>query len=105
MNGEDPRTWLVATKRLLRRPGRAWPAVLIAVAVLAPLSAPEAAALNFVEAQFDGVGGVDGLDYAHGVAVSPDGAHVYITGGYDTAIAIFARDGTTSRFTQACRGP
>jgi 6-phosphogluconolactonase (cycloisomerase 2 family) len=52
-------------------------------------------ALTFVEMQQDGVGGVDGLDGASAVAVSPDGSHVYITGGGDDAVAVFSRDGET----------
>jgi hypothetical protein len=41
--------------------------------------------------------GVDGLAGAWGVAVSPDGAHVYVAGPDDDAVAVFARsaiDGT-----------
>ncbi len=33
-------------------------------------------ALTFVEVLKDGTGGVDGLDAAYGVTVSPDGSHV-----------------------------
>lgn len=54
------------------------------------LSVPVAGAfLNFFEVFVDGVGGVDGLDRARGVAVSPDGRHVYAVGSSDDAIAIF----------------
>ena len=51
--------------------------------------------LAFVGVVRDGVGGVDGIDHASGVAVSPDGAHVYATGEHDDAVATFARDATT----------
>jgi 6-phosphogluconolactonase (cycloisomerase 2 family) len=49
-------------------------------------------ALTYVGVQKDGVGGVDGLDGAYSVAVSPDGAHVYAAGGHDDALVVFARD-------------
>lgn len=47
--------------------------------------------LTFVAAHKDGVGGVDGLDTADGIAVSPDGAHVYVGSYGDDAVAVFAR--------------
>jgi cysteine-rich repeat protein len=56
-------------------------------------------ALTLVELQSDGVGGVDGLAGASGVGVSPDGAHVYVTGGQDNAIAVFSRNGGTGALT------
>jgi Lactonase, 7-bladed beta-propeller len=52
-------------------------------------------ALSFVQQLKDGVGGVDGLDGAAGIAVSPDGKHVYATGEEEDAIAAFAREPTT----------
>ena len=45
--------------------------------------------LTFVERKHDGVGGVDGLNNAAGVAVSPDNLTVYITGFADDAVAVF----------------
>lgn len=56
-------------------------------------------ALTFVEAERDGVAGVDGLARASGVAVSPDGAHVYVAGTDDNAVAVFGRNGTTGALT------
>lgn len=47
--------------------------------------------LAFVEAVFDGSGGIDGLDNAHAVVVSPDGAHVYVAADQDDAVAVFSR--------------
>ncbi len=47
----------------------------------------------------DGVGGVDGLDYAYAVTVSPDGNYVYATGDLDDAVVILKRDGTTGALT------
>jgi hypothetical protein len=63
-------------------------------------------ALTFVEAEKDGVNGVDGLGGAQAVAVSPDGAHVYVASsgtstvtGTDDAVAIFTRDALTGALT------
>jgi DNA-binding beta-propeller fold protein YncE len=47
-------------------------------------------ALTFVEFKQDGVGGVDGLNGAVFVAVSPDGKCVYVTGFNDNAVAVFS---------------
>jgi cysteine-rich repeat protein len=55
--------------------------------------------LTFVELQKDGIGGVDGLARTRSVVVSPDGAHVYVGGRSDDAIAIFARDAVTGALT------
>ena len=54
--------------------------------------APATGSLTFVASLRDGVGGVDGIDRASAVAVSPDGAHVYATGEHDDAVATFVRD-------------
>ena len=51
--------------------------------------------LTFVEAQKEGVAGVDGLKFARSVAISPDGAFVYVAGQLDDAIAVFKRNGLT----------
>jgi DNA-binding beta-propeller fold protein YncE len=54
---------------------------------------------------FDGTGGecADGkaLDGARGVAVSPDGAHVYVAAAASNAVAVFSRDPATGELTQA----
>jgi DNA-binding beta-propeller fold protein YncE len=47
--------------------------------------------LQFVGVYKDGQDGVDGLNVANGVAVSPDGGHVYVTGYGDDAVAVFAK--------------
>ena len=57
---------------------------------------PNTGELSFVEAQFDNSDGVNGLDGANFVAVSPDGQNVYATGRYDLALVVFSRE-TTSR--------
>jgi 6-phosphogluconolactonase (cycloisomerase 2 family) len=60
---------------------------------------PSTGALTFVEQEKDGVGGVDGLDGAWGVASSPDGAHVYVASLGDSAVATFSRDSSSGTLT------
>jgi 6-phosphogluconolactonase (cycloisomerase 2 family) len=55
--------------------------------------------LTFVEAHFDGVSGVDGLEGAFGVAIAPDGNHVYVTGRDEAAVAVFSRNSVTGELT------
>ncbi|MDA1215525.1 MAG: beta-propeller fold lactonase family protein [Chloroflexi bacterium] len=52
-------------------------------------------ALTFVEFKQDGVAGVDGLQQARSVIVSPDGKHVYASSSIDNAVAVFSRNATT----------
>ena len=59
---------------------------------------PASGELAFVEAFFDGVGGIDGLAGASGVTVSPAGDRVYVAGLADDAVAVFAR-GQDGRLT------
>ena len=58
-----------------------------------------AGTLTFVEAQQDGVAGVDGMDGAAALALSADGAHVYVASQADDAVAVFARNGATGGLT------
>jgi DNA-binding beta-propeller fold protein YncE len=76
------------------------PAISVGI-VLGLLSFPVSAQalLSFVEVQQDGVGGVDGLDYAYSVTVSPDGKNLYAAGGIDNAVAVFSRDTTTGELS------
>ena len=61
---------------------------------------PTTGALTFVEFDKDGVSGVDGLDIATGVAVSPGaGGNVYVTSCGDSAIATFSRNATSGALT------
>ena len=55
--------------------------------------------LTFVEAEYDGQNGVNGLDSAVAVAVTADGAHVYVAGRFDNAVAAFARNPATGALT------
>ncbi len=55
--------------------------------------------LTFVQAELDGVGGVNGIGRCSGVTVSPDGANVYATGEHDNAVATFERDAATGALT------
>jgi len=47
--------------------------------------------LTFLEVHKDTDVGVDGLDTADGLAVSPDGGHVYVGGYDDNAVVVFRR--------------
>ncbi|MEM9598833.1 MAG: beta-propeller fold lactonase family protein [Acidobacteriota bacterium] len=60
--------------------------------------------LSFVQALFDGQGGVSGIALANHVALSPDGAHLYVAaGGASGSVAVFDRDAGTGTlsFVQA----
>ena len=56
-------------------------------------------ALTYVETLTDNVGGVDGLEGAQSVAVSPDNRHVYVAGFDDDAVAVFSRDPVSGALT------
>ena len=60
---------------------------------------PNTGSLSFVQTVKDGVGGVDGLAGAFSVAISPDGAHAYVGGSTDDALAAFSRDANTGTLT------
>ena len=55
--------------------------------------------LTYMGLHRDGFSGVDGLDGAFEVIISPDGKHVYVSGTDDSAIAIFSRDTNTGFLT------
>jgi 6-phosphogluconolactonase (cycloisomerase 2 family) len=58
-------------------------------------------ALSFVQVLRDGQGGVDGLDGAAAVTVSPDGKSVYAAGEQDDAVAVFRRSPYSGMLTFA----
>lgn len=55
--------------------------------------------LRWIERRKDGANGVNGLAGATALALSPDGAHLYVAGADDDAIAIFARSPGTGALT------
>jgi hypothetical protein len=55
-------------------------------------AAGPAAGSALLQALRNGEGGVSGLDGARDVAVSPDGAHVFVASATDDALAVFSRD-------------
>lgn len=55
--------------------------------------------LTFLATIKDNVAGVDGLDGAQWVRLSPDGNHVYVASGVDKAVAAFARNDATGLLT------
>ena len=55
--------------------------------------------LIYLEVHKDGVNGVDGLDGATKVTVSPDGSHVYVSAFLDDSITLFSRNSSTGALT------
>ena len=47
----------------------------------------------------DGVGGVDGLNHAKSVTLSPDGLHAYVAARFDHAVSWFTRNASTGALT------
>ncbi|MDY7095069.1 MAG: beta-propeller fold lactonase family protein [Acidobacteriota bacterium] len=58
-------------------------------------------ALSLLQVEQDGVGGINALGGAAALAVTGDGAHVYVAGEADDGIARFARDAGTGLVTFA----
>lgn len=55
--------------------------------------------LTFLDAVFDTDPGIDGLDSARGVAVSPDNKHVYVASLFDSSVTAFGRNPGTGLLT------
>ena len=55
--------------------------------------------LSFVEIQIDDTDGVDGLDGANSITISPDGNFLYASGGNESAVAVFRRNTATGRLS------
>jgi len=71
--------------------------LMVAVAALGASATPAASILEFVEAKFDGLDGIEALDDPVSLAISPDGKHLYVAGGFDDAVVVFQRNATTGR--------
>jgi 6-phosphogluconolactonase (cycloisomerase 2 family) len=56
-------------------------------------------ALTFLEAQKEGIAGVEGIRYARALAITPDGEFVYAAGQKSDAIAVFKRNTLTGWLT------
>src|SRR5258705_12702699 len=57
--------------------------------------------LVFADAVRDGIAGVSGIDEPSAIAISPDGAQLYVAGSGSNAVAIFARDADTGALRAA----
>ncbi len=60
---------------------------------------PTTGMLTYMDFLRDGVDGVDGLNRANSIRLSPDGNNVYVTGSSDDALAMFNRDASTGMLT------
>lgn len=56
-------------------------------------------ALTYLQAFMDGAGGVNGLDEIIDLAISSDGAHVYVMSFLDSALSVFERDTVSGLLT------
>ncbi|MGB7325033.1 MAG: SdrD B-like domain-containing protein, partial [Rubripirellula sp.] len=55
--------------------------------------------LTRIQTIIDGSGGVDGLIGAQSIAISPDGAYLYVVSAIDDALVMFSRDQATGLLT------
>jgi 6-phosphogluconolactonase (cycloisomerase 2 family) len=62
---------------------------------------PVSGELTPLESHHNGVGGVSGMDEPRDIAVSPDGAHVYVACYESDSVVLFSRDALTGALTFA----
>ncbi len=60
---------------------------------------PATGKLTFVEAEFDNVGGADGLAGTQALGISPDGNNIYVAGQNEQKLAVFSRNATNNAMT------
>jgi len=60
---------------------------------------PSSGGVSFVEAHFNLSGGIDGMNGPAELAVSPDGANLYVAGYWDDSIVVFDRHPTDGSLT------
>ena len=63
------------------------------------VASPTYGKLIFQDAVVDGSPGINGLDGAASLRLSPNGNHLYVAGSVDKAVAVFSRDGGTGALT------
>lgn len=55
--------------------------------------------LEFTSLLKDGVSGIDGLTWASGIDISPDGKHLYVTSGFDNSLTLVNTDVNTGNLS------
>src|SRR4029453_13557740 len=90
-----------APRRGEPRPLRASAAALLLAASAAWGCAAHSGPLVYADAVRDGVAGAIGIDQPSAIALSPDGAYLYVAGSGANAGAIFARDAETGALRPA----
>lgn len=59
----------------------------------------ETGSLTLVQVATNGTAGIDGLAFPASLALSPDGAHLYVAAGRSNGVAVFGRDAVTGALT------
>jgi 6-phosphogluconolactonase (cycloisomerase 2 family) len=59
----------------------------------------DSGSLTQAQVFFDGADGVDGLNYAASVVVSPDGKSIYVAAPHDNTLGVFSRDPSSGSVT------